>query len=104
MKKKIMPVLILTVFLGGILGAVIFKNIDQRISVIFAGGVFFFVGLLCIIDNKLTFKNAPILIICIIGAIMAGIPLWLILGEKYPDSVPQLTDDLICLVSTSPSR
>lgn len=95
MKKKIMSALILIVFFGGILGAVIFKDIDQRITVIFVGGVFFFVGLLCIIDNKLTFKNAPLLIFCIVGVIMAGIPLWLILGEKYPDSVPPLTDDLI---------
>lgn len=94
MKKKILPVLILIVFLGGIAGAVAFKNIDQRISVIFIGGVFFFVGLLCVIDQKLTFRNAPILIFCVVGAIMIGIPLWLILAEKYPDSFPQYTDDM----------
>lgn len=95
MKKKIMSVLILVVFFGGILGAVIFKDIDQRVTAIFAGGVFFFVGLLCIIEQGLSFKSAPILIFCVVGAIMIGLPLWHILGEKYPESVPPLTDDLI---------
>lgn len=94
MKKKIFTVLIFIVFFGGIAGAVIFKDIDQRISVIFVGGVFFFVGLLTAFEQKLTPRNAPILIFCIIGAITAGIPLWLVLAEKYPHSIPQYTDEM----------
>lgn len=94
MKNKILSALILIVFLGGIAGAVIFRNIDQRISAIFVGAVFFFVGLLIILDQKLTFRNAPILIVCVVGAIMIGIPLWLVLAEKYPDSFPQYTEDM----------
>lgn len=94
MKNKILSTLILIIFLGGIAGAVIFKNIDQRISVIFIGAVFFLVGLFIFIDQKLSLRNAPVLIFCVVGALMIGIPLWLVLAEKYPDSFPQPTDDL----------
>lgn len=99
MKKNILSVLILIVFFGGIAGMVVFKDIDPRITAIFAGGVFFFVGLLGAFAQKLTPRTAPILIFCVIGAIMSGIPLWLILAEKYPDSVPQLKGDLMIAVT-----
>lgn len=94
MKNKILSTLILIVFFGGIAGAVAFRNTDQRVSAIFVGAVFFLVGLLIFIDQKLSLRNAPVLIFCVVGALMIGIPLWLILAEKYPDSFPQPTDDL----------
>ncbi|MCM1023742.1 MAG: hypothetical protein NC395_06750 [Prevotella sp.] len=98
MKNKIMPFLVLAVFIGGIIGAVAFKDTDPRISVIFAGGIFLFVGLLAFFAQRITPKNAPMLIFCIIGAVIAGIPTWLILAEKYPESVPQPTDKAIVTV------
>lgn len=93
MKNKILSTLILVVFFGGIAGAVAFRNTDQRVSAIFVGGVFFLVGLFIFIDQKPSLRNAPVLIFCVVGALMIGIPLWLILAEKYPDSFPQPTDD-----------
>lgn len=99
MRKKILSVLIFIVFFGGIAGAVAFMNTDPRITAIFAGGVFFFVGLFGFLLQKITLRNAPILIFCIIGALMAGIPTWLILAEKYPDSVPQLKGDLTVTIA-----
>lgn len=98
MKKKILSVLIFIVFFGGIAGAIAFKGTDLRISVIFAGGIFFFVGLLGFFAQKMSLRTAPILMLCVIGAIMAGIPSWLVLAEKYPDSVPQPTDNLMIVI------
>lgn len=94
MKNKVLSTLILVVFFGGIAGAVAFRNTDQRVSAIFVGAVFFLVGLFVFIDQKMSLRNAPVLIFCVAGALLIGIPLWLILAEKYPDSFPQPTDDL----------
>lgn len=94
-RTKIISVLIFVVFFAGIAGAVAFRNKDPRISVMCIGGVFFFVGLFAAFAKKLTVRTAPVLILCLFGAALAGVPLYLILAEKYPDTVQKPTDDLI---------
>lgn len=99
MRKKIFSVLIFIVFFGGLAGAVAFRNTDRRVMLIFAGGIFFFVGLLGAFVQKLTPRTAPILVLSIFGAAMAGIPLWLVLADKYPDSVKKpTTGDILTVV------
>ncbi len=97
-RAKIISVLIFVVFFAGIAGAVAFRNKDPRVSVMCVGGVFFFVGLLAVLVQKLTVRTAPVLIFCFIGAVMTGVPLWFILAEKYPDTFKKPTDNLIVIL------
>ncbi|MCM1330403.1 MAG: DUF3592 domain-containing protein [Ruminococcus sp.] len=99
MRKKIFSALIFIVFFGGLAGAIAFRNTDPRVMLIFAGGIFFFVGLLGAFVQKFTPRTAPILILSVFGAPMAGIPLWLVLADKYPDSIKKPTEgDVLTVV------
>lgn len=95
MKKKIFTVLILIVIFGGIAGALIFSNTDMRISVIFFGIIFFFVGLLGFFYDKPTYRNSPLLTFCIAGLLTIGIPTWILLSDKYPDKFEPISEDSI---------
>lgn len=94
MKKNIIAVLILIAFFVGLAGVILLcaYEVDGRITCIFAGSIIFLTGLIIAFIIKLNLRTAPILIMCIVGALMVGIPARFLLAEKYPDKFPQLTD------------
>lgn len=86
--------IIIIAFLIGLAGIILLclYEVDGRITCIFAGGVIFLTGFIFAFMLKINLRTAPILIMCIIGALTMGIPAWFLLAEKYPDKFPQLTD------------
>lgn len=86
--------IIIIAFLIGLAGVILLcvYEVDGRITCIFAGGVIFITGLIFAFMLKINLRTAPILIMCIVGALTMGIPAWFLYAEKHPDKVPQLTD------------
>lgn len=86
--------IIIIAFLIGLAGVILLAvyEVDWHITVIFAGGVIFLTGLIFAFLLKINLRTAPILIMCIVGALTMGIPAWFLYAEKHPDRVPQLTD------------
>ena len=93
-KNTLYSLIIIIAFLIGLAGIILLAlyEVDWHITVIFAGGVIFFTGLIFALIVKINLRTAPILIMCIVGALTMGIPSWFLYAEKYPDKVPQLTD------------
>lgn len=94
-KNNILYAFIFFAFLIGLAGVILLcaYEVDWHITVIFAGGMIFFIGLVSALVVKINLRTAPILILCVVGALTAGIPAWLLLAERYPDKFPQLTDE-----------
>ena len=93
-KNTLYSLIIIIAFLIGLAGIILLAlyGVDWHITVIFAGGVIFLTGLIFALTVKINLRTAPILIMCIIGALTMGIPSWFLYAEKHPDKVPQLTD------------
>lgn len=90
-KYALVIIIAFLIGLGGIILLALYE-VDWHITVIFVGGVIFLTGLIFAFMLKINLRTAPILIMCILGALIMGIPAWFLLAEKYPDKFPQLTD------------
>ena len=68
--KKIMSTLIVIVMISAVVGMVCFAQTRPQVSAFIAGAFFFFVGVLGIVNNRLTLENSFILIFPFAGALI----------------------------------
>ena len=82
MLNNLKSIFIVVIFVGGIIGAIIFHEIEPRVSIICVGAIFFVIGLAVLFSQKLSLKSAPILLFPTIGALMIVIPAMLLIAEN----------------------
>lgn len=68
--KKIISTLIVIVMISAMAGMVCFAQTRPQVSAFIAGAFFFFVGVLGIVNNRLTLENSFILIFPFAGALI----------------------------------
>lgn len=87
-------VLFLILFLGGMIGAVVFSKIDERISIMCFGLIFLSCGIVAIASNgkKMTLQNLPLYIFPLIGLIAVVAPAYMMYAEKHPENSVNLSD------------
>lgn len=90
-----MGIFTLLVFIGGIIGAIHYSDIDQRISIMCVGGIFLWIGIIAVASTKLTLENLPVLLFPLVGLLMAGIPGVMLLNEKSDDFNFEITEEMI---------
>lgn len=75
-------IFLIIVFIGGCVGAIIFHETEPRISIICVGVIFFTIGMIVLLSQKMSLKNAPILLFPLIGLLMIIIPAMLLIAEN----------------------
>lgn len=94
MLDKLKSIFIVTVFIGGCIGAIIFHKTEPRIAIICIGAVFFIFGLFVLFSQKMSLKSIPILMFPVLGLLMIVIPALLMIAENSDELESEFVERL----------
>ena len=82
MVNTLKSIFVAIVFVGGLIGAIVFHKTEPRATVICIGAIFLFFGLVVLFSQKPLLKNLPVLVFPVVGALMIIIPALLLIAEN----------------------
>ncbi|WP_294486492.1 hypothetical protein [uncultured Ruminococcus sp.] len=86
--------LLIFMFIGGIIGAAVFSQINPPLCISCIGAIFLVIGLVTAVQSK----SGPVFLVALVGLLMTALPIVYVYGKSHPDSFQLTTTMIIRLI------
>ena len=86
--------LVIFMFIGGIIGAAVFSQINPPLCISCIGAIFLVIGLITAVQSK----SGPVFLVALIGLLMTVLPIVYVYGETHPEGFQLTTTMIIKLI------